>query len=301
MPRPIRFVVAAAAIGAGLAAPSAGAHAKVIEERVELPVSVSDRYALRVDHTIRVVIYRDTARRQPQPFLILNHGRSGTAAVRAQLSPGPYGPNARYFVGRGFAVFLPIRVGYGATGGPDVEDSGPCRSKNYPPGFEAAAQQSIAVIDYAKAQPYVDPQRGLVLGQSFGGTTAITLAAKNLPGVLGAVNFAGGGGGNPTGSPENPCREEQLGQLFAGYGRTARIPTLWFYSENDRYFGVTKPRAWFEGFVAEGGHGRFVRLPPYKEDGHPSFTGNPAAWRPHFEEFVRQAFGTPVAPLARKP
>jgi len=31
-----------------------------------------------------------------------------------------------------------------------------------------------------------------------------------------------------------------------------------------------------------------VQLPPYGEDGHGSFTRNPAAWRPAFEEFLRR-------------
>ena len=37
----------------------------------------------------------------------------------------------------------------------------------------AAALQSLSVIEFAKAQPYVDPKQGLVAGQSFGGTIAI--------------------------------------------------------------------------------------------------------------------------------
>jgi dienelactone hydrolase len=265
--------------------------AKTIEETVTLQAEAQDVRGRLVSQPIQVTIYRDEARRVPQPFMILNHGRSAKAAERAKTAVGPYGPNARYFVSRGFAVFVPMRIGYGATGGPDVEDSGACAKKIYPPVYEAAAQQSLVVFDYAKARPYVDPSRGLVVGQSFGGTTALTLAAKGLPGVLGAVNFAGGGGGNPTGRPENPCRTDLLLELFSGYGATARIPTLWLYSENDRYMGPKYPREWFDGFVKAGGNGRFVLLPPYKQDGHPSFTGQPAAWRPEFEAFLKQTMG----------
>ena len=130
-----------------------------------------------------------------------------------------------------------------------------------------------------------------MVGQSFGGTTAIAVAAKNIPGVTAAVNFAGGGGGAPDRRPERPCREDLLAGLFTSYGATARIPTLWLYSENDRYWGKQAPRAWFEGFVARGGSGRFVQLPPYKTDGHPSFTGNPAAWRPVLEQWLRACCG----------
>jgi dienelactone hydrolase len=264
------------------------AEAKLVEETMALPVEVIDpRGGRALRQPLHVTIYRDDARTQ-QPFLILNHGRSGYADVRAKLRPGPYGPNARWFVSRGFAVFLPIRIGYGVTGGPDIEDSGKCRTKNYPPGFEMAAQQSLQLIAYAKRQPYVDATRGLVVGQSYGGTTAMALAARPIPGVLAAVNFAGGGGGGPESHPEEPCRHDRLIQLFGMYGATARIPTLWVYSENDRYWGQDKPREWFAAFLKAGGNGRYLQLPPYKEDGHPSFTGQPQNWRGEFEAFVRE-------------
>ncbi len=265
------------------------ATARIVEQVVELPVQVADAQGKSVNHRIKVTIFRDDSRAR-SPFLILNHGRSGKVAVRAALSVKPYAGNARYFVDRGFAVFAPVRVGYGITGGPDVEDSGECRTKNYPPVYEAAARQSIEVIAYAKSLRYVDPSRGLVAGQSFGGTTAIALAARNVPGIIGAVNFAGGGGGRPETRPGQPCRDDLLAELFASYGTTARIPTLWLYSVNDMYWGKDKPHAWFKGFIDRGGAGRFVQLPPYKADGHPSFTGNPAAWKPSVEEFLRPLF-----------
>lgn len=274
-----------------LAAMAAPVQARVVEQTITLPAEVRDIRGRQHSHPFQVTIYRDIAQKTRQPFMILNHGRAGTAEVRAKTAIGPYGANARYFASRGFVVFLPIRIGYGVTGGPDVEDSGSCNGKVYPPVYEAAAQQSLVAISYAKAQSYVDPQRGLAVGQSFGGTTALTLAAKAVPGVLGAVNFAGGGGGNPIDKPEVPCRTDLLRDLFVGYGKTARIPTLWVYSQNDRYWGPKLPREWFDGFVAAGGKGRFMQLPPYKQDGHPSFTGQPAAWRPGFETFQTEVLG----------
>jgi dienelactone hydrolase len=276
---------------AALASASAG-HARTVEEVVVLPVPVPGTDGGVASHPMTVTIFRDDAISRKDaggraPFLILNHGRSAQAYERAALGRARFSANSRYFVSLGYAVFVPTRVGYGATGGPDLENSGPCQTKYYPPVYEAAVRQSLIVIDYAKARPYVDPARGLVVGQSFGGTTAIALAARKVPGVLAAVNFAGGGGGRPKTNPEDPCRDDLVRDLFAGYGATARIPTLWVYSENDRYWGARLPRAWFDAFLARGGIGKFVQLPPYKSDGHGSFTGNPAAWRPAFKAFVR--------------
>lgn len=266
---------------------TAAAAAKTVEQVVQVPAEAADANGRVERRPIAVTIFRD-AERARAPFLVLNHGRSRKAEERAKVGRARFSDNARYLVERGFAVFVPTRIGYGVTGGPDIEDSGDCKSKRYAPVYEAAAQQTLAVIAFAKAQRYVDPARGVVMGQSFGGTTAIALAAKGTEGVVAAVNFAGGGGGNPDDRPENPCRDDRLTALFAGYGKSARIPTLWLYSENDRYFGIQKPRAWFAAFRAKGGAGTFVTLPPVGDNGHGSFTSNPAAWRPAFEAFLRE-------------
>jgi dienelactone hydrolase len=277
----------AVVLGIAIASGLSGASAKIVEETIQLPVRVTDIRGNVIDRAITVTIFRDDARAR-SPFLILNHGRSGKEEERRKLGRARYTNNARYFVSKGFAVFVPTRVGYGVTGGPDVENSGACARRNYPPVYEAGAQQSLIVIEHAKTLPYIDREKGLVLGQSFGGTIALALAAKKIPGVLAAVNFAGGGGGNPEKSPGQPCSDAALAQLLASYGTGAKIPSLWLYSENDRFWGKDKPHEWFQGFVRSGGNGRFVQLPPLEgADGHSSFTANPDAWKPAFEEFLR--------------
>jgi len=262
------------------------AHGELVEEIIQVPVEVTDIYWRTHRQSITLTIFRDD-RLEKSPFLILNHGRAVSKSGRAKLGRARYSANSAYLVGKGFAVFVPTRIGYGVTGGPDVEDSGVCDRKNYLPGYEAAAAQSMAVIDYAKSKSYVDANRGIVLGQSYGGATAVALAARNIGGVLGAINFAGGGGGNPETSPGNPCSEYQLKELFADYGKKARIPMLWLYSQNDRYFGSEYPLRWFDAFKKQGGVAQYVQLPAYGKDGHGSFTSNPNAWKPHVEEFLK--------------
>jgi dienelactone hydrolase len=138
-----------------------------------------------------------------------------------------------------------------------------------------------------KTLHYVDPRRGLVVGQSFGGSIAVAVAARNVPGIVATVNFAGGAGGRPSTHPGDPCRPDLFGRLIGTWGATARIPTLWLYSENDQYMGAEHPRAWFRIFRERGGRGEFVQLPAHGKDGHSSFTANPAAWRPAFEAFLK--------------
>jgi dienelactone hydrolase len=260
--------------------------AQVIEEQFNLPVAIRHATAGEVRQEVVVTVFRDS-RRPRSPYLVLGHGRAPKPEDRAGMGRARFTANSQYFVSLGFAVFVPTRIGYGVTGGPDLEDTGPCSVKNYPPGYDAAAQLTTQVIAHARRLPYVDQGRGLVVGQSFGGATAITMAARPVEGLMATVNFAGGGGGNPA-RPAQPCRPDMLRAMFADYGRSARIPTLWLYSENDRYFGVSQPRAWFDAFVAAGGRGSFIQLPANGDDGHSSFTRNPTAWRPHFEAFLQE-------------
>ena len=126
----------------------------------------------------------------------------------------------------------------------------------------------------------------MVVGQSFGGTTSITLAARNPRGLLAAINFAGGGGGNPETRTGEPCQPERLERMFGDYGRTARVPTLWVYAENDRYWGPLYPGTWFDAFRAAGGTGEFVMLGAFGADGHSLFTRGFEVWRPVVERFL---------------
>jgi len=260
--------------------------AAFIEQVVEIPVEVADMFGRSYQHAITVTIFRDDAR-DKSPFLILNHGRAGNAFGRSRLGRARYPGNSEYFVAQGFVVLVPTRVGYGVTGGPDVEDTGACNNRNFAPGFEAAAAQSMAVINYAKSQSYVDGSVGLLIGQSYGGATTVALAAKNIVGVRAAINFAGGSGGNPAVRPGSPCSPQSLAQTYADYGKTAKTPMLWLYSENDQYWGKALPHEWFEGFMQQGGAAEFVQLPPNGRDGHSSFTANPTAWKPHVERFLK--------------
>src|SRR5688500_1055494 len=255
----------------------APATARVVEETFELPVEVKDIHGQAHRQSFTVTVFRDEERAKA-PFVVISHGR-GTVLGRAYLGRSRYPDAARYFVSRGFAVFVPTRVGYGMSGGPDVEHSGPCSQRDFAPVFEAGAVQVMAVIRYAKTLPFVDPTRGLIVGQSVGGAITLALSAKNIEGVLGAINFAGGSGGNPYERPEDPCSEATLRRVFASYGTKARTPTLWLYSENDMYWGRDYPHAWFKAFRAQGARAEFVQLPAYRDDGHGSFTRNPAEWK----------------------
>ena len=261
--------------------------ARTVEEKRWIPSKVVNARGVEVARDIMVTFYYDDHAPQPYPALVLNHGRAVSSSERKALGRASYDPVSRWLAQRGFMVAVPTRIGYGVTGGEDVEDTGPCSKRNYPPGYAASAAQTLTVLEYMRARKEVAKDRAVIIGQSFGGTTAITVAAMNPPGVQATINFAGGGGGNPKTHPQMPCSQPQLKQLFADYGKTARIPTLWVYSENDMYMGPKLPRVWFDAFKAAGGKGEFALYPPLGSDGHGLFAKAPESWQPKVLEFLR--------------
>ena len=274
-----------------LVLPCAGARLR--EEQIDLPVKVNDAWGKAVEQTIKVTVFHDDANPQPAPVLVLNHGRAPDAEGRAKLNRARYTDAATFLVRRGFIVAVPTRIGYGVSGGPDIEDTGPCNAKRYPPGYAAAAEQTLAVLAAVRQRPDASRDRAVVMGQSYGGATAVTVAALNPPGVQASINFAGGGGGNPKTQPQRPCAPHALERMFGDYGKTARIPMLWIYTENDMYFGAELPRQWHAAFVAAGGQAQLVQFPPQGDDGHLLFSRFPQLWQPRVAEFL-EAQGFPA-------
>ena len=259
----------------------------------KLPVSVHDWHGKTISGDMVVTQYTP-AGAGPFPIAVLIHGR---AIDRTEVKRFRYLDAASYFVRRGFAVWVPTRLGYGDSGSADdPEASGGCTDKSYLPGFDAAAAATLAVIDYAKQQSFADSKRVLVLGQSFGGATAIDVAARQPAGLFAAINFAGGAGGDPAKHAGQPCQADRLQATYAGFGATARVPTLWIYTQNDQWMGATEPQRWFEAYSKAGGTGRFIALPAFGDDGHMLFSRGFGLWRPLVDDFLaQQGFAAPVS------
>ncbi len=266
--------------------------APVIEREVRMPVRLSAAENVGERASIPVLIVREPSHRR-RPFLLLLHGRPGTPAERQRLALPVYPANARYFAERGFVVLEPLRLGYGPGAGHDIEDTGDCSDKHFGSGVKAGAQEMSSLLRSLPSIPYIDRKRGIAFGESFGGLIAIALVAAHAPGIRAAVNIEGGDGGDSLNHPDTPCQPERLGALFAELGRTSRMPTLWLYSANDRFWGPELPRRWFAAFSGAGGQGRFEDLPADKNNGHFIFNRNALAWHPAFEGFVTALGSTP--------
>jgi len=258
-----------------------------LEDTVQVPV-VLDRPGLPVlRQNITVTIVHPAAHTRREPYAILLHGRPVGALAAAGLGRVQYPANARYLADLGFAVLIPTRVGYGVSGGPDVEYSGECAQKFYARAMVPVVSEVEQLLAFARGLPFVDSDRGIVIGESFGGIGAIALSDGRIRSLRGTVNISGGDGGDPA-HVDVPCRPDQMSATLAGYGAVNRLPTLWMYSANDRLWGPRYPRLWFDAFRSAGGRGQFVPLPPDKNNGHYIFNRNAPAWHPAFEAFVRR-------------
>jgi len=220
--------------------------------------------------------------------VILNHGAGATARERADETAELMRVPALEFAERGYAVFLPLRSGFGATGGPLGEFVGPCESPDYLRGMSAAADDIMAVYAFVRRQPYVDASRIILAGQSAGGLAALVAAGREPPGLAAVLAFAAGMGADPHAHPGTPCAPEQLAELFTHMGRHVKAPVLLNYAQNDRFFDVTSSRLWFERFRGAGASAEYALLPSFGSDGHFVFTGADGAryWVPTVEAFL---------------
>lgn len=252
-----------------------------------VPVTVTDMYSRTETRPVVITVFRPPGEGK-FPLLILNHGRA-VEAKRHLQSRQRYSAQARWFVRQGFVVMVPTRIGYGETfGSIDPEYSNSCKSTVLEAKNEALFRQMMAVYDFAKTQDYVDARRWLIAGQSLGGYTTVTVAGKSPPGLVGAINFAGGFGGNPEARRGNPCDahawEKQLAQPLPG----TPVPMLWVYWHDDWYWGNEVPRQWFKAFQLGGGQGELVQLPALSGDGHAGFSRDFRHWTPVVERFLQQ-------------
>jgi pimeloyl-ACP methyl ester carboxylesterase len=127
------------------------------------------------------------------------------------------------------------------------------------------------------------------VGQSVGGLTTVAAASRNPPGLVAAINFAGGAGGDPEHHPGVPILPGQLEDLYAEMGKRAQAPMLWIYTENDRFFEPRFSKAWAQAFAKAGGQVEFRLLPAFRENGHQLFAQGCDIWMPIVEAFLAKA------------
>ena len=206
----------------------------------------------------------------PHPVAVINHGKdSGNNRMQPRAR---YLPAVREFLQRGWAVVVPMRQGFSHSGGSAVGEG--C---NIAANGQAQAEDVRAVVAWLEQQPWADAQRMVMLGQSHGGLTTLAYAQDPHPGFRVFVNFAGGLRYSAGGCPW----ETELAAAFGRYGARTRVPSLWFYGENDSFFPPAVIGPAHAAYVRAGGPAELVAFGPFGLDAHGlfgSYAGLPLWW-----------------------
>jgi pimeloyl-ACP methyl ester carboxylesterase len=219
----------------------------------------------------------------PFPVVVLSHGSPRSAEERRREGRQRLVSQSLPFLAMGFAVVVPTRRGYGESGGEWAESYGPCDDPDYYTAGLESARDIRAALDAVRGEPWADTRRVVLAGQSAGGFGSVAASATPLDGVVGVVNFAGGRGSL---APDAVCGEERLVEAMSRYGERSRVPGLWLYSANDRFFGPALARRMHAAFVRSGGTAQFVQAPPVGLDGHSYFARAMDDWAPRVREFL---------------
>jgi dienelactone hydrolase len=233
----------------------------------------------------------------PFPLAVMNHGVSLNPVDRGFFPLVEFRDAAMWFARRGYMVVAPTGSGYGAAA-LDVPEQGlfsvfyskigQCENPNFRDAGMAVAALDKWVIDYMTEQKLALPDSAIFIGQSAGGWAAIALSSQNPPSVKAIIAFAAGRGGRVGGKPNNNCNPDKLVEITAGFGRTARVPMLWIYIENDTYFGPDLSKRMHAAYTDAGGSAEYHLMPPFGNEGH-IFIDSPDSipqWSPLVSQFL---------------
>ena len=121
----------------------------------------------------------------PFPVLLMNHGKERGNPKRQ--SRDRFLAMSREFVKRGYAVVIPMRRGFSQSSG--VHKNFGCDLKL---AGQTQADDIQAVLTTLKKQSWVDAEHIVIAGQSYGGLATLALGTRQIAGVRGLLNFAGG-------------------------------------------------------------------------------------------------------------
>jgi dienelactone hydrolase len=196
---------------------------------------------------------------------------------------------SREFVKRGYAVAVPMRRGFAKSTG-NYSDFG-C---NMTDNGQLQADDVEAALTALVKNPWVDRDRIIVAGQSYGGLATMAFGTRQFPGVRGLLNFAGG-----LRVDGDRCDwKASMISAFASYGARTRLPSLWFYGENDSYFDHRLAERLLQAYQSVGGASHLIAFGGFKNDAHGmvgSRDGVPI-WLPETERFLK-SLGMPTEPV----
>jgi dienelactone hydrolase len=213
----------------------------------------------------------------PFPMAVANHG-ADLASAKSRGSRYRRTFFAFYFLSRGYAVVLPMMRGFAESGG-EIDNQG-C---NVAQVARNNAKDIRAVIDFMANQPDIDASRTVAIGQSFGGWNTLALGADPPPNLVGRINSSGG-------MRTSVCRDDDQA-LIAGagdFGRRAKVPSIWFYGDNDSLFPPSLWRSMYAHYIQGGANAELAAFGRFGDDAH-TFSKLPESlpiWAPRLDDFL---------------
>ena len=264
----------------------------LVRELVSVPFSQPDGATLRLE-----AIIARPANPGRFPLVLINHGspRRISEAKKRSLDWADW--IADDFARRGWAAATVLRRGYGNSDGAVADAYGSCSAPHYRAAGLSTAEDIVQAVGYFQKQSYVDPTRLLLVGVSAGGFGSIAAASIAPPGLVAVVNFAGGRGST---ADDIVCQPEELVEAYGAFGKTVRVPSLWIYAKNDRFFSPDLARQMFAAFTSSGAPAELIIAPPYQRDGHNLIFGQPL-WRDAVYSFLKRNHLPFAAPTLAPP
>ncbi|MEM5318177.1 CocE/NonD family hydrolase [Paraburkholderia sp. JHI869] len=221
------------------------------EQILRVPVQASPLVTLEVT----VYMPAHSAGGGPFPLALINHGASHDPMNAPRVGDQFI---VWYFLSRGYAVAMPMMRGYAHSWGHLV-----------PHGCDVlaigtdAAKDIRKVLDYVKDMPSIDATHIVVVGKSMGGWNTLVFGAQNPADVKGLLNFAGGVKEADCGKPD-----ESLITAAGELGANTRVPSIWFYGDNDQTFSSTTWKGMYAHYTGAGGHAQLVDYGSFQQDAH---------------------------------
>lgn len=218
----------------------------------------------------------------PFPLAVMNHGANGSTERPSDMQRHRFTLAAYYFLSRGYAVALPMMRGYGESGGQVAHHGCDLAQMAMDNGRDIAG-----VIQSLAGDAQLDTSRVIVAGQSFGGWNALGLGALQPASVSGLVSFSGGA---ITSACGGDAGRNALVNSAARLGGATRVPSIWFFGENDKLFPQDVWRAMHAAYVDAGGQADLVDIGSFMEDSH-QMLGRPESvgrWAPALDAFLRR-------------
>jgi dienelactone hydrolase len=219
------------------------------------------------------------------PLALISHGAPRDQTARPNMSPYGSYRQAIEFARRGFASLVVMRRGYGTSGGAFSESSGPCGRRDYFRAGQASAEDLRAAIKAMQTRNDISTNGMIAVGVSAGGFASVALAAAPPPGLAAAISFAGGRGSR---ADDDVCDEDALVRAYAALGRTSRIPMLWIYAANDKFFRPDLAHRMHAAFTGAGGRAQLIDAPAFGDDGHTLFSRGIPLWTAMVDGFLRE-------------